>query len=77
MSYFQTDDIPIYPQRKPKPLLKLISPKGGIILTSVQSHSIRHYYKLNHAPAGCNGKRVWREELTKLGYKIENVEHTT
>jgi len=74
MSYFQTDDIPQSPSNKPKPLLRLISPSGMLIFDNVKSWEIRGYYRNNYAEKGCNGKRIWREELLKLGYNVENKE---
>lgn len=71
--YFQTDDMPEYPHPNPKPLLRLISPSGAVIFNKVQSHELRSYYKNNHAPAGCNGKRIWREKLIELGYQVIKV----
>lgn len=72
MAYFQTDDAPSYHIANPRSLLKLISPNGVTILDGVQSRFIKDYYKANHAPIGCNGKKVWRQKLTELGYKIQN-----
>lgn len=74
MAYFQTDDIPQSFATAPKSLLNLINPTKYIILQGVKSWEIRKYYKDFYAPLGSNGKRIWREELTKLGYKIENVQ---
>lgn len=73
MSYFQTDDIPTSSPGKIKPHLRLSNASGKVIIPNSKSFRLREYYKNNYAPAGSNGKRVWRAELIKLGYKIENV----
>jgi hypothetical protein len=73
MSYFQTDDIPQYPHGEPRSLLTLTNPIGEILLEAVKSHVIRAYFKDMYLNNQGNGKRIWREELTKLGYKIENA----
>lgn len=74
MAYFQTDDIPTTKESKPKPLLKLTSPEGLVIFENVKSWPIRIYYKCKYAPIGSNGKRVWRQKLTDLGYKITPIQ---
>lgn len=75
MAYFQTDDRNDYFEslRNKNPTDKkitLTNPLGVVIFEKMPSWKIRMYYKENHAPAGCNGKRIWREELKKLGYTI-------
>lgn len=76
MAYFQTDDIPVSPPTKPRFNLILTSPAGKIIMKEVKSFKIRDYYKLNYGfKIGSNGKKIWREKLTELGYKIENYEN--
>lgn len=73
MAYFQTDDIPVSPPTKPRLNLMLTSPSGKVLLKDVKSFKIRDYYKNNYGiKIGSNGKKIWRDELTKLGYKVEN-----
>lgn len=73
MSYFQTDDIPTSPPTKPRYNLMLIDAKGKTLLKNVKHYKIRDYYKENYGKLiGSNGKRIWREELTKLGYTVKN-----
>lgn len=72
MPYFQADDIPMSTDTNPRPHLRLISPEGAIILSDVKSFKIREYYHQNYGiKIGCKGKKVWRDKLTNLGYKIE------
>lgn len=72
MSYFQTDDIPEYTHGKPKSNLNLISPSGDVILFDVKPYKIREYFKTTYCKVS-NGKKIWRDGLTKLGYTINNV----
>ena len=61
------------PDNKPKPHLTLISPTGNVILYNVKSFKIREYFKSTYCKVS-NGKKIWREGLTKLGYEIKKEE---
>lgn len=74
MSYFNTDDIPASKPGKIKQNLRLTNPNGIVVFENVKSFELMRYYKDKYAPLGCNGKRIWREELIKWGYTIENVQ---
>lgn len=62
-------------ETKPKANLVLTDKNGALIFSDVKSFKIREYYKNTYGiHIGSNGKKIWREELTKLGYTISNYE---
>lgn len=72
--YFQTDDRDDYFAQTDKEYsvktVSVFNPKGSKIFNSVQTRFVRDYYKNNYCNIGENGKRIWREKLTELGYRI-------
>lgn len=74
-NYYQTDDRDDYfnsldrSKRSPT-TVSVIDPKGIMLFKSVQTWEVRQYYKDSYAKPGDNGKKVWRQKLTELGYTI-------
>jgi len=73
-NYFQTDDrddyLSQFDNKRAPTNVTVIDPIGNTIFKSVPTWKVRAYYKKMYCKPGENGKKVWREKLTELGFLI-------
>lgn len=77
--YLQTDDRDDYFEQfakkaKVNPIISfsLINPQGKMILKEVPRFKLRNFAKKNFLFPGQSGKKIWRQTLERIGYKVIN-----